>query len=814
MQQPKIYDWKRFWYPQGTQIQVCDRGYLIDPTSEWGKYTNPELVELKKLADIPCLVLLGEPGIGKSHEIKKLEHYTYSLADDDGDILPLPLRSCINLRQDLLQNNQFIDWQKGKHDLYVFLDSLDEGLAESTILAKQLVDILGTRTYCKELKRLHIRLACRDAVFPKVLEEGLKELYGEGYAVYQLAHLRRIDIERAANDEGIESQKFISEVEHKSLTPFAIKPITLRFLFKEYKENEQFSENQTLTDLYLEGCRALCDEDPNHPRQPGVNKNLELDERLIVAADIATTTIFCNRDAVWVGRYGEHSSNKDIDCRELTLGEVREKAIREVLETGVFSRYSFHRIGWAHRTYAEFLAAWYLTKNELNLSQLEGLIFNENRVIPQLAEIAKWLANMRSDFLEKVIKTDANILIKSDLSNIDQNTKSKILDSFLELHNAGKSPYRENGEFIHQNNFDHYKQLNYPGLPEQLNSYISDSSKNIQSRYVAIDIAEECNLVTIASDLAKIALDVNQPHRVRERAARFVVNTDNNSAHEQLIDLVTREQDDPEDDLKGHGLKATYPQYLKTEEVLAHLIPPKASYLGVYYQDFLAHDFIERLPVEDLALTLRWFAKQEGIHDYNYHPFTNLISKLIFKAWEHLTDSDIRISLAQMVVPRMKQYAGIVDSYDEETWKEYIEEDNDKRRLLLESIVLIIQDSEKDPLWLSNRSRWSQFYLLPKDFGWLTEKLKTTTSKGAQKIYAKLIDYYLDMDSVEQINDSILACDEVPVLRDVLSKWIEPIALDSQTAEDLKERYLKRKQYEANQERKFVLEPPPKTMIV
>ncbi|MEM1252244.1 MAG: hypothetical protein AAGI69_07410 [Cyanobacteria bacterium P01_H01_bin.21] len=814
MQQPKIYDWKRFWYPQGTEIKVCDRGYLINPASEWGKYTNPKLVELKKLSDIPCLILLGEPGIGKSHEIKKLEHYTDSHADDDSDILPLPLRSCINLRQDLLQNDQFIDWQKGEHDLYLFLDSLDEGLAESKILAKQLVDILGTKTYRKELKRLYIRLACRDAVFPNVLEEGLKDLYGESYAVYKLAHLRSIDIERAATDEGIEAQKFISEVEHKNLTPFAIKPITLRFLFKLYKENEQFSENQTLTDLYLQGCRALCDEEPDHPCRPGVNENLELDERLIVAAYIATATMFCNRDAVWVGRCSEHSSNKDVDCRELTLGEVREKAIREVLETGLFSRYDFYRMNWAHRTYAEFLTAWYLAKNNLDLPQLENLIFNEDRVIPQLADVSKWLASMRGDFLQKVIKTDANILIKGDLSNFDQETKSKILGSFLELHNTGKATYRENGEFIYQNSFAHYKQLNYPELPEQLSLYISDSSKNIQSRYVAIDIAEECNLVTIASDLATIALDENQPNQVRERAAKFVVNTDNDLAHNQLIDLVIREQDDPEDDLKGYSLKATYPRHLKTETVLAHLTPPKANYFGGSYQEFLAHDFIERLPIYDIALTLSWFSKQEIIHDYNYHPFTHLISRLIFKAWEHLADSNIRISLAQIVVLRMKQYAGIVDSYDEEIWKEYIEEDNDKRHLLLESIVSIIQGSEKDPLWLSNRSRWSQFYLLPKDFGWLIKKLKTTTSKDAQKIYAKLIDYYLDMNSVEQINASILACDEIPVLRNVLSRWVEPIILDSQRAKDLKEQYLELKQYEANQDRKFVLEPLPKTRVL
>ncbi|MGD1950436.1 MAG: hypothetical protein ACFB14_12425 [Leptolyngbyaceae cyanobacterium] len=70
------------------------------------------------------------------------------------------------------------------------------------------------------------------------------------------------------------------------------------------------------------------------------------------------------------------------------------------------------------------------------------------------------------------------------------------------------------------------------------------------------------------------------------------------------------------------------------------------------------------------------------------------------------------------------------------------------------------------------------------------------------------------MDSVEQINDVILACDEVPVLRDVLSYWIEPIALDSQIAKEKKEKYLERKQYEANQESQVILDPPPKARVL
>ena len=72
----QIYKWKRFWCPRTAQINLGDRGYLVDPESEWGKHSNPDLVSFEAIADISCLVLLGEPGIGKSQEMKNLIEHT------------------------------------------------------------------------------------------------------------------------------------------------------------------------------------------------------------------------------------------------------------------------------------------------------------------------------------------------------------------------------------------------------------------------------------------------------------------------------------------------------------------------------------------------------------------------------------------------------------------------------------------------------------------------------------------------------------------------------------------------------------------
>jgi hypothetical protein len=53
--------------------------------------------------------------------------------------------------------------------------------------------------------------------------------------------------------------------------------------------------------------------------------------------------------------------------------EVTRDAVREVLGTGLFSSRGGYRLGWAHQSYAEFLAARHLAQRQLPQMQLRGL---------------------------------------------------------------------------------------------------------------------------------------------------------------------------------------------------------------------------------------------------------------------------------------------------------------------------------------------------------------------------------------------------------------------------------------------------------
>ena len=823
----KHYEWKRFWCPRSGQINLDYNGYLWDPEEEWGKVHNPNLVSLEEIADIPCLILLGEPGIGKSYELEKLKDFTEKELCKSSQVLNLNFRSCTNLKEDLFKDETFTDWLGNSYHLYLFLDSLDEGLLSIPNLATGLIDELKKSKYQNHISRLHLRLACRTFVFPEILEVGLKDLWEEAnFKIYELVSLRRVDVINAAKTEGFSSDNFLDEVGKKDIVPLAIKPITLKFLLNTYhRHNGQFLPNQKLYDLYLEGCQELCTEPKDEERHPLRSiSDLVSEKRLIVAARIATITVFSNRFAVWSGRKVD-IPDEDIFFNDLCYGhenvkensfEITDKVIKEVLDTGLFSSRGSHRTGWAHQTYAEFLAAWYLKEHNLPLSQILSLILHvDGRIVPQLYETTAWLASMRSDVFQKIMETDPDVLLQSNLASTSEADKVILVKTLLDLHDQERLTYNYQSTWI-------YKKLEHSNLSDQLREYICDCNKSVSSRNTAIDIAETCNLVDLGNSLAEIACNIEESNQVRLNAAIAVSKIGNEVAKSNLKPLATLvSQNSFEDELKGCGLRAVWPQHMTAEEVFKNLSQPQSKAIGGRYQDFIAQEFGKSLSECDLLLAITWLEQQPTICNMHY-PFNALSDTIILKAWDHLVNSEILSKLAQIALARLSQYDKLVDySQDEKLFRKLVEEDDFKRRCLLEVIISIIPESVKEPLCLSGYSTYSQLTPLKQDFFWLVERLQVSNSEKEQRIYAKLINYMFRGRNWESLPhpfmdllDCLLVTSQTnSVLREELD--LESIELDSPKADKLKAKYLKDQELlQSSPNKPPLLSPPPKERVL
>ncbi|MCB0214288.1 MAG: hypothetical protein KDJ52_33425, partial [Anaerolineae bacterium] len=119
----QIYQWERYWYPRGVNPPISPDGFLYNhiPLSKDGS-----LLRFEEIADVPCLILLGEPGIGKSHAMESAyrDLKNTETVDDRYCYINLKKFSEYELIREL--DEVFRDWSSDGYHLQLFLDSLDE----------------------------------------------------------------------------------------------------------------------------------------------------------------------------------------------------------------------------------------------------------------------------------------------------------------------------------------------------------------------------------------------------------------------------------------------------------------------------------------------------------------------------------------------------------------------------------------------------------------------------------------------------------------------------------------------------------------
>ncbi len=362
---PKLhYEWDRFWCPREASFSLEDAGYLVDPTTEWGRRYYPHVVPFAELGATPCLVLLGEPGIGKSSAVAREYGRVRQLAHSAGSSPPLSIDLRAYGSEDRLFRRltgapEIRAWADGDAMLDLFLDSLDECLLRVDTLAAMLPEALEHLP----TDRLRLRVACRTGDWPQTLESGLIRRWGqEGVGIYELAPLRRVDVAAAAVANGLDADEFLAEVAEREAEALANRPITLDFLLRTKLQGRQLPARRV--DLYLSGCRFLAAENNEARLEAGYRGPVDVGERLRLAARIAAATVFGNRYAVWGGPEAGPVPQEDLTFRELKAGSPdapgpSDGALKEVLGTGLFSSRGPNRMGWAHQTYAEFLAAYW-----------------------------------------------------------------------------------------------------------------------------------------------------------------------------------------------------------------------------------------------------------------------------------------------------------------------------------------------------------------------------------------------------------------------------------------------------------------------
>lgn len=740
--QNRVYNWKRFWVPREATFSLLDGGYLYPPDSEFGHIYNSRLVTLSALTEVPCLALLGEPGIGKTRTVKaEYDAVKANIEASGGRALWLDLHSFgsdTTLLSSLFGNDTFQSWVAGDHKLHLFLDSLDE----CRLRIDSVAQLLGDRLQDYPVERLSLRILCRTAEWPALLENGLKELWGkEHFKVYELAPLTRADVVEAAKAGDIAAEPFLEEIGRRNVVPLAIKPVTLKFLLNSYSVRQSFSATQA--SLYAEGCRLLCLETNESRAASRRTGNLTPEQRMVVAGRIAALTILANRYAIWTGVDANDNPNAADDLAlsdlyggiEQAKGEefpMTQEAILETLDTGLFSSRGLTRMGWAHQTYAEFLAAWYLAHVQMAPEQIMSLVVSSTdsdcKVVPQLHEVAAWLASMNEDVFREIAKVDPEVLLRSDVRSASEDNRTLLVATMLDQYD------REQLLGFGWGAYGAYSKLDHPGLASQLAPYIVDKTKGERVRGIAIDIAETCKLQSLEGDLVDVALDLSEPHAVRVNAAAALSRIASPATKARLKPLITEaEQDssDPDDELRGAALLALWPGLISADELFAALTLPKKASLSGLYRHFLYElgDRLQNLQPSDIPAALDWLEKSAastGSHLYSV--FESAADAILHLAWQHLDTPGVLDLFARVMFKQLRS--------TKEVFGDQVAQEEAKRLKVLGAMLPLLPASDMNPI----HTLWTGF-VGSIDVPWLVKQLQSAQSQEGQASIAKLIGY-------------------------------------------------------------------------
>ena len=635
----QFFPWKRFWCSRTGTISMTDKGFFLDPESEYAHYHHKGVVSFEEIKKTPCLILLGEPGIGKSTTINsEILTLKNQILESDYELFYKNLNEYGDenrIISEIFESSTIQSWLKGHYHLHLYLDSMDECFLEIPKLA--IIFKNRFHEFKDHVSRLSLRISCRTADWPEILKNEFDIIWGEeSVGVYELAPLRRKDVIEAAQVRGLDSSAFIKAIEKKEIQSLASNPITLKFLLEEFKHKQQFSD--TRSELFLRGCEHLCTENNPDRQTTQQTGTLSTAKRLALASRIAAVMIFCNRSSVYLHGNISDSKETDLTLQMLQEGEettgvqtfsFAERDLGEVVKySALFSSRGPCRFGFAHQSYTEFLAAQYLFSHQFSIQQIKSLIQLSNdpdqMVIPQLKETTSWLCSINPKVFQELIKSDPQSMLLSDITSMEPELCRDLVESLL---NQFEEQKIIDTDLIR---YSQYQKLKHPDLEVQLKPYIKDKAKHFLVRRVSIDIAEECEVKSLQNLLADVALDNSDMHQIRDQATHAVSRIADNKTRFRLKPLAMKEQQDDEDDqLKGSALRALWPDHLPAQEVFDILTPPKQENFFGSYASFLM-DFSERLKKEDLPYALKWAKKNHGGKTGFPNRFSDLTEKYYF----------------------------------------------------------------------------------------------------------------------------------------------------------------------------------------
>lgn len=674
--------WKRAAAPEGVpaialtlpelpaprEVEVTGRGWLVEPGLSGGLGYSGHIASLMELDGVSCVVAIGEPGIGKTTAMRQefAAAKARTTAGDSHCVVGIDLRVYRDEKrfvEEVFASSWWRSWSTGQGCLALYLDSLDE-----CRLGTPFVTDLFTREFERHRERLsslRIRIASRTADLPRQISDTwCNDLFkSTGFVLVRVPLLESQEIHAMLAQKGANAAEVIASVRSLGADDLLRRPITLNMLARAFRRDPL---PRTLIEIYRQGCGALADEwDPARTDERRRDSGSPSGQTMLVFdTHAAAMLVLSNRRFVedYAAVPGEDSVLASTVAKGAELPDGFEidrlRVVRECLRMALFSKPDprTDQSEFSHRTYAEFLAS-----QHPNRAALKSLLLTDQspgaRIVPQLAEVAAWLACQDREFREFVMRTQPQLLLRSDVVRSDDDSKEQVALAMLLAVEEGRIALSE------LRYLDGYANLACLRVAELLGRWVQDAARSLEARALACTVAGHARLPgidgVVGDGLYAVLSSVTEDMRLRIAAAS-AIGTLGDVRMDPLRRLAHTNVEDHDDELKGYALGALFPQHLGAEQIFDYIVDPQnPSFFGAY-ASFL-YELGQNVSSNMLLPGLAWCRNiQRRAGDFGV--LVDLQDSIVRKAWCCTADPLVVSGLADLALTWSESYVSILPS--------------------------------------------------------------------------------------------------------------------------------------------------------
>lgn len=435
-----------------------------------------EISENEFLALEGPLIVLGEPGAGKSEFVRHLQiQETYSASS----VLSFP--SGIPL-----------------HHGRVIIDGLDEVTAYSTgapiaqVLAKiPNEDISKFIFTCRAVDWTH-----------SINAEIFKARWKKPPVIGKLLPLGNNEIVSFVElyGNGQNGARFLKQAAKHDSVDLLRNPQTLLMLIKTVTRT---GWPTTKTQLYEETCNALVEENNEFHSASGV-RVFTKKQLLNAAGAISAQMILGNKSFV---NLDGHGSDGSVSVQDLISDDFNNNLIRQALSTKIFRIVSPITVECSHRTLLEYLAAKFLTqrlRDSLSIRRLETVLYGAGYIVPPaLRGLHAWIATMDNGVISRLFidRDPYGVFRYGDSAMLSISLVRQLLKS---LHKLAVDDPNFRDEDWHATIGNGFAK---DGLKKEVVKLLKDSGVPFQLRHLIIESLRGQTVVSsIAGDLVAVVL--------------------------------------------------------------------------------------------------------------------------------------------------------------------------------------------------------------------------------------------------------------------------------------------------------------------